>query len=173
MANDASPELFADDDACAAAIGRMGAIDVSLQRIAAAKSQAVATASVNAENQAKPLQEERGALEAKVAAYCAANRDRLTAGRTRQFAPFATGKGLWRKGKDKVVVDETKLDKIIAKLRELKLIRFIRTPDPEIDKTAIAKEPAAIKPVRGISIEPGKETFSVEPIAADLVERPA
>ncbi len=160
------------DEACAAAITRIGELDRDLLRVEATKSAAVARASAEAEGRAAPLQAERAALSDQVVAYAAEHRSRLTDGGKRQNAPFATGKVEWRKGKATVQADPALVEKAIARITTLGLTRFLRIKT-ELDKVAILKEPALLKEnrIRGITIVPGQESVSVSPTAAELAER--
>lgn len=160
-----------DDAACEAAIARMGEIALQLAAIEQTKSMAVAAASNAAEDAASPLQAERAELEERVSVFCAANRERLTAGGSKTVA-FKTGAVSWRKGRDRVVYEESRLARIIAALRAKGLKRMIRVKE-EINKTAIANEPDKIKGIAGLRIEPGEETFSIEPTSAPLAQTPA
>lgn len=166
-------ETFESDEACAAAIARIGALDVQLGRIEATKASHVAAAAKEAEDRATPLQEERAALELQVAEYATANRERLTDGHRSKTANFTTGAISWRLGKDRVVIDPTLQDKVLERLKRLQ--GFTRTK-VEPDLTAIGKSLAEdkdspLKGIRGIRLQKGVETVAVKPTTAELVER--
>jgi phage host-nuclease inhibitor protein Gam len=178
-ADAATPELIpiADDDACAAAIGEIARVDADLQRIEADKNQAVLAAAKSAEDKAGPLSAQRVLLERSVEAYCTANRDRLTDGGKRKFAPFATGEGQWRKGRDSVDIDDAESDAIVKKLKAMgkAFARFIRvkeTPSKTAIGAATDAEKVRLRKIKGLSFKPGAEIFEVKPAALPLAERP-
>jgi len=175
MAAEAAVPLLADDEACAAAIARIGEVERALQRIEASKAKHVADAASEAEEKATPLQNERAELEAQIRAYAEAHRQRLTDGFRRKSAPFTTGECEWRLGTGRVIVDDRPemKPKIFERLK--KLGGFIRIRE-EIDRSAIGKalraDPKApVGRVPGISFEPPVESFVVKPTGAELVER--
>lgn len=163
------------DEAAADAIEAIGKLDRDLARIEATKSQAVATAARNAEDRATPLLDQRRALADKVEAYCNANRERLTNGHRSKTAEFTTGSCAWRKGRGRVVVEPTLQEKILDRLKQLS--GFVRVKE-EIDVAAVGKSLAEdkqspLKRIKGLRYEEGRETFTVKPTAAELVERTA
>lgn len=171
---ESAPSRIRTDEACDAAIARLGALDRELAAIEAAKAAAVAAASTAAESAATPLQDERSSLAASVEAWCAAERTRLTdAGKTKTVE-FKAGTVAWRLGRKRVEIDETltTAEKIVAKLKELRLTRMIRVKE-EPNKTAILNEPDKVKGIRGLRIIEGVETFSIEPVSATLAATPA
>jgi phage host-nuclease inhibitor protein Gam len=165
----ATDEPLANDGECELAIGRLGEIDRELAKIEAAKSAAVARETSTAEQKATPLQAERLLLTSRVEAYCVENRPRLTDNGSTKTATFKSGTAAWKKAKDRVVVDETRIGKILEALKEKGLKRMIRVTEA-INKTAIANEPDKVKGIRGLSIEEGAEVFSVTPVAAPLAD---
>lgn len=179
MNDSAAPEtpLFADDQACADAIGRVAEIDRDLQRIEAGKNEAVATAAKAAETLAEPLIGARIVLVARVEAYATAHRVRLTDGGKRKTAPFTTGEGVWRKGRDTVSIDATEADAIVKKLKGMGkgFLRFIKVTE-SLKKTALNDatddEKARLRKIKGLAFIAGAESFAVEPIALPIAERP-
>ncbi|MBN8994323.1 MAG: host-nuclease inhibitor Gam family protein [Rhizobiales bacterium] len=171
---DALPVL-PDDDACAAAIGRMGEIDRDLAAIEAKKSAAVSAATKIAEDSATPLQGERAELEAKVAAYCAANRPRLTSEGKTKTVTFATGEVSWRLGKEKLQVDDSMVDKLLAALTKMRLGRFIKVTRSISTQGILAATEAERKRLarlKGLAFVPPGESFTIKPVAAALADRP-
>lgn len=168
---------LADDAACAEAIARMGQLDRDLAVIETAKSEAVEKAATLAEKSASPLLEERAALFERVKAYCEANRARLTDGGRRKTAPFQTGEAAWRLGRQRIEVDTPLKDKIIALFKRRGLLDLIRKSKEDVDVPAVAKalakDKTVLKGVKGITVHPPVESFFVEPITAELVDRPA
>ncbi|SEQ70629.1 Mu-like prophage host-nuclease inhibitor protein Gam [Faunimonas pinastri] len=167
--NTPEPARLPDDAACEAAIGRLGELDRELARIEADKSERVAKVSKDAEDRAKPHQEERNRLVWTVEAYCAENRKRLTNEGKKKSFKFGTGEIAWRAGRSRVEFDATKSEGLIARLRKVGLNRFVRVKE-EIDKSAIGKDAAAIKGFRGIKVVDGPEQFAIKPVGADLAE---
>jgi phage host-nuclease inhibitor protein Gam len=164
-----------DDDACAAAIGRLGEIDRGLTKIETTKSAAVAAAAKTAEDAAGPLVSEKAELEARIAAYCSANRRRLTSEGKTKTVPFATGEVSWRLGKEKVEIDDSLKEKLIATLTKLRLGRFIkvsRSISAQAILAATDAERKRLARLKGLTFVPAAETFSIKPVAAALAERP-
>ncbi|BCP53750.1 hypothetical protein K32_23670 [Kaistia sp. 32K] len=168
----AEEAFFADDAACAHAIARLGALIRQLGKIETDKSQAVADASKRFEDQATPLVDERVSLAKQIEAYCVANRARLTKEGKSKTAAFTSGSAAWRSGRQKVQIVPELEAKILATLKKRGHLDLIRVRE-DLLLTEIGK-PASkdkIKGIKGISIVPGEESFSISPIDADLVER--
>ncbi len=161
---------FADDEACATAIGRMGEIDRDLALIEATKSEAMQKAAATAETAADPLIAERADLFAKVKAYCEAHRTRLTDGGRSKTATFTAGTAAWKLGRLRVVVDTVLKDKVIALLKKRGLAELVRTKE-DIDVTAVGKARDKVKGIKGLSFVEPTEDFSVSPISAELAPR--
>ncbi|MCX5495795.1 host-nuclease inhibitor Gam family protein [Kaistia dalseonensis] len=169
MDDQTAPKL-GDDEACATAIARMGQLDRELAVIEAAKAEAVERASVLAEKSAEPHIAERAKLFEAVKIYCVENRDRLTDGGRRKTAPFTTGEAAWRLGRQRINIDSTLKEKIIALLKKRGLSDLVKTKE-DIDVTALGKAKDKVKGIKGITFVPPAEDFSVSPITAELVER--
>lgn len=161
---------FADDEACAAAIARIGAIDRDLAVIEATKSETIAKAASIAEKAAEPLFNERAEHFAAVKAYCEANRTRLTDGNRSKTATFTTGSAAWKLGRPRVNIDPALREKIIATLKKRGLGELVRTKE-DLDITAIGKAKDKVKTVKGITFVPAEESFDVAPVAAELAPR--
>lgn len=164
-------------EACEAAIARLGEINRHLARIEARKSEQVAKVTAEAEEKAKPLQDERPALESLVKTYCETERETLTGGFRTKTVKLRTGEVGWREGQPRLTIDERSAvkEQIIAKLRKL-AGAFLRDK-VEIDKTAIKNElvknpKAPVGKIAGITLEPGTETFFIKPIEAPLADTP-
>lgn len=177
IAVEAVPELpkIEDRAGAEAAIARMGVLERDLTLIETTKADDVARVSADAEAKAAPLQAEKTKLAVAVEDYCLRYRKELTGGFRTKTVEFATGKAAWRMGRPRVVIDPTvPLEKIVARLRKLDLSRLVRVRE-DVDLDAVKAEdkanPAILKKVKGITIEPAKEKFSVEPAGAELVER--
>ncbi|MBZ9936939.1 host-nuclease inhibitor Gam family protein [Mesorhizobium sp. BR1-1-16] len=170
MSDEVKSPALADDESCAAAIGRMGELDRELALIATTKAEAVEKASTAAEKAAEPLITERSGLFVQVQAYCVANRQRLTDGGRSKTATFPTGSAAWRLGRLRVLVDSVLKDTIIATLKKRGLTDLVRVKE-DLDLAAVGKARDKVKRIKGISFEDPIEDFSVSPVTADLVER--
>ncbi len=168
-----SAKTFKDDSACADAIARVGEIRAELARIEAAKAEAVANASADAEQKATPLQEEAAELTARIRTFCEEDRARLTDNHRTKTAQFKTGSVSWRQKQPRLVIDPAMKDKIVAKLKQLS--GFTRTK-VEIDTAAVKKsltedKKSPCKRIKGLTLEPSDEGFEVKPTGAELAER--
>jgi phage host-nuclease inhibitor protein Gam len=161
---------FADDEACAAAISRMGEIDRDLALIETTKAEAVQKAAETAETAAEPLIAERSGLFAKVKAYCETNRRRLTNDGRTKTAKFTSGEAAWKLGRLRVNVDSTLKDKIIGLLKKRGLTDLVRTKE-DIDIGAVGKARDKVKGIKGFTFVEPTEDFSVSPISAELAPR--
>jgi len=100
-------------------------------------------------------------LEAAIKAHAAAHKAEMTGGKG-QTAAIGALSVKWRKGRASVQISGDPAA-IIAALKRRRLSRFIRVKE-ELDKTAILKEPQAVKtPIEGLRILPaGAETITLE-----------
>lgn len=92
-------------------------------------------------------------------AYAQGNRSELTDGDKKKTVTLPTGTFSWRMTPKSVLIKGK--DDVLAKLKELKLDRFIRTKE-EVDKEAMLKEESVAVSVDGITIEQ-REEFVVKP----------
>lgn len=92
-------------------------------------------------------------------AYAQGNRFQLTDGDKKKTVTLPTGTFSWRMTPKAVLIKGK--DLVLAKLKELKLDRFIRTKE-ELDKEAMLKEESVAVSVDGITIEQ-REEFVVKP----------
>lgn len=134
------------------------------------------------------LATEASALQQGIQIWCEANRDAITQGRKVKTANLVTGEVSWRQNPPSVTV--RKADEVLAKLRELGLVDYIRKTE-EVNKESILAldsavekitvetlaaqdEPAQeaarqklhlelLRGVPGLSIVKGLEVFSVTP----------
>jgi phage host-nuclease inhibitor protein Gam len=175
--SDSESLALVDDDACAAAIAAVAEIDRALLRVEADKNEAVAVAAQRAEDQAGPLIEKRAILVRSVQDYCEQHRARLTDNGKRKFAPFPTGEGVWRQGRDTVDIDPAETEALVAKLKAMgkAFLRFIRVSE-SLRKTALndatETEKARLRKLKGLRFVKGEESFAVRPLALPLAERP-
>lgn len=92
-------------------------------------------------------------------AYAQGNRFQLTDGDKKKTVTLPTGTFSWRMTPKSVLIKGK--DSVLAKIKELKLDRFIRTKE-EVDKEAMLKEESVAVSVDGITIEQ-REEFVVKP----------
>jgi phage host-nuclease inhibitor protein Gam len=170
------PGHIAGDDAAAAAVARIGAIERALAAIETRKARMTARVQAAAEHQATPLQAERQALFGQLEDYCDRARPRLTDNYRTKSVEFPTGICGWRETRGRVVIDPVQKRTILAALKK-RFADFVRVKE-EIDAQAIGialrKDPKApVGKVPGISLEPPRDAFYVTPAGAELAERPA
>lgn len=177
MNETAAPSPLTSDADCSNAIAVIGDIDRALRKIETDKSAAIARATAAAEDKATPLISRRAELEAKVTAYCAKERDRLTRDGETKTVDFASGKVAWRMGRPSVEIDDGLKEKILDALGRIRGFydRFTTV------KTDIAKakllaatdaEKVKLGKIRGVRFVPGSEGFSIEPAGGELASRP-
>lgn len=92
-------------------------------------------------------------------AYAQGNRFQLTDGDKKKTVTLPTGTFSWRMTPKSVLIKGK--NSVLAKLKELKLDRFIRIKE-EVDKEAILKDEGMVASVDGITIEQCEE-FVVKP----------
>lgn len=179
--NDLAPlpgDLLVDSDAtCSLAMERLGAVRRDRARIATTLAELVAAATKTAEDEATPLIAEEAALEARIAAWCSAERARLTGNNSTKTVGFSSGTVSWRLGKPKVQIDEALKEFIVVQLRKTRgfFDRFtVQTVAPSKAKMMAATEPekAKLAKIRGVRFLPGEEAFSIVPAGAELAARP-
>lgn len=111
----------------------------------------------------EPLEAEMNTIRTAIAAYANAHREELTENGKVKSIKIGSGCLKWQKNRAKVeITGDTAA--IIAALKRRKLNHFIRTRE-ELDKTAILKEPTAIKrPIDGLTIIQGgaSETLTID-----------
>lgn len=168
---------LASDDATAAAIARLGFIARELQRIETRQAEAAAKLKQSAEALATPLIAEKVAIEAKVAAYCARERERLTRKGETKTVEFPTGTVCWRTGVETVEFDQTHKKNILLALRKIPgFLKRFTVPKVDLSKTkmkaATDTEKLKLKKIRGITFVPPGESFSIEPAGSALADRP-
>ncbi|XXQ69425.1 host-nuclease inhibitor Gam family protein [Neisseriaceae bacterium B1] len=91
-----------------------------------------------------------------IQAYAEQHRQDLTNNGKTQTVKLLSGSLKWRKKPASIQIDG-ELSQVLAELRRRKLARFIRVKE-EINKTALL----AKRPIHGIAIADGGETFSIE-----------
>ncbi len=164
------------DAAADAAIARMGQLARELSRIETTKAELIAAATATAEGEATPRIAERDRLEAKVAAWCAQERARLTGNGSTKTVGFSAGTVAWRLGRPTVEIDKALEEKILEALyRNRGFSRFIKvteTPSKSAMQNATDKEKAVLARIKGIRFVPGGEAFTITPAGAELADRP-
>nr|SAY44523.1 Bacteriophage Mu Gam like protein [Serratia marcescens] len=104
-------------------------------------------------------------LQAGVQAWCEVNRDTLTQGGKTKTANLITGEVSWRKGNPSVTIKGAEV--VMETLKRLKLTRFILTKE-SINKNAILSDKNAVKDIKGIVINDGKEVFNIAPFEQEV-----
>ena len=180
-----SENAIASDEACAAAIAEVGAVDRKLAAIATEKSAAVAAATKAAEDKATPLLARRSALSAGVEAYATEHRGRLA--RSGKTVEFPTGTVNWRDAVDSIDIPPDVEKKIVGPLKQKilgalkKLIEFyapLVSVSVKLSKTGIKSacqnDPALQAKLKrqGIAFVAGEETCTIVPAGAELADRP-
>jgi phage host-nuclease inhibitor protein Gam len=153
-----------------ALIARAGEISRELQRKAADLGDAVALAKKTSEEFCLPLKVELESVTGLVQRWCEANRDALTAGKTKTVS-FTSGTVCWRHRPPSVNVKPkiaTVLEWMKANLKR-KANRFIRVKE-ELDKEALLAAPAIVALIPGVTIGSAGEDFIIEPFGAELAE---
>jgi len=168
---------IASDAACADAIAAIGEIELTLKRIETEKSAAIARATLSAENKATPLIGKRTELEAKIAAYCARERDRLTRAGETKTVEFPSGRVAWRIGRGRVEIDPVAKPNVLLALHKIRgFFNLFTVQTVELSKAkmmlATAAQKAKLAKIKGIHFVPGSEGFSIEPTGAELSARP-
>lgn len=146
-------------------IKAIGDLQRELNRIEADINDEIATLTNKAAPRIDALRERITALQEGVHTWCEAHRVELCGkGKT---ANLVTGEVNWRKRPPSVSL--SKVDAVIAKLRELGLTRFIREKE-EVNKDAILAEPAAVAGVKGIKVVTDVEDFVITPFEVEVGE---
>lgn len=99
-------------------------------------------------------------LQVGIQAWCEVNRDNLTQGGKTKTVNFTTGEVSWRSRPDSVSIK--KVEVVLETLKQCQLQRFIRIKE-EINKEAILADKLAVTAIPGITINSGKEDFSITP----------
>ena len=113
--------------------------------------------------------ERLGALEQGLVKFCQDNRDELTQGGKTKTVKFASGRVSFRNRPMSVSV--RKAADVIARLRALKLDRFIRIKE-EVNKDAMREEADVASAVDGVTVKSSGEEVLIEPLET-LAERGA
>ena len=143
----AVPQSYA---AANALVERYGALARELERAETDLSQSVAALKVQIETRIAPLIAERKTIEAQLEAYGEDNRDELTGHGKLKHHALPAGRIGWRNDPPSIQFKKgTKADDVIATLREMRLVRFLRR-------------------VWTINKEAGVEQFYIESAAIEL-----
>lgn len=159
------------NEACAAAIAELGALDRSIAAIQARLDERVAAVKAEAEAESQPLQAARDELAARIEHYCNDRRAGLTEFGLSKSATFTTGEIGWRLGQAKLEVEPAKLGAVIAAIERLGLEHMLRRK-VDLDRRAIVKQFEAVKHLKGLKLHPAAESFWIAPVAIDLAPAP-
>lgn len=146
-------------------IKAIGDLQRELNRIEADINDEIATLTNKAAPRIDRLRERIIALQEGVHTWCEAHRVELCG--KGKSANMVTGEVNWRKRPPSVSL--SKVEAVIAKLRELGLTRFIREKE-EVNKDAILAEPAAVAGVKGIKVVTDVEDFVITPFEVEVGE---
>ncbi|MEM1370599.1 MAG: host-nuclease inhibitor Gam family protein [Pseudomonadota bacterium] len=149
-----------DDVQCANDIARIGNLQRRIDAQKADADEQLATIAKALEDARQPVLDEIQLLQRGVAAYCEANRDRLTDGGKRKFFDFASGRISWRIKPPKVKLKNVAA--VIEELRSCGMERFLRTKT-EVNKEAILAEPTRLGDFEGVKIVRDEEEFIIDP----------
>lgn len=117
------------------------------------------------EAEAQPINAQLEADFSALAGWAEENKGELLEGEAKTVK-LSTGELSWRLSPPSVRV--VKPDEVIARLRELKLERFIREVyEQEVDKDCVLREPRAVAGVKGITIQQ-KEEFVAKPFESSI-----
>lgn len=168
-----SPTIIAPqtDDEANSALRELGDIQIDLAEINTGLTDAVARVKAIYEERAKPLNARSEELFAGLAAWAAANRERLTGGGKTKQAKLPAGTIGWRDNPPSVVIKRgTNPEDLIATLKTLKLKAFIRVSET-VNKEAMLADKDRAAQVPGITIKRGSEQFYAEPTGLELAEK--
>jgi len=157
-------------DEAAATVTAIGDISRELSRLETGMNDALAKIKTRFEEMAEP---HRAALTEKTEGlkiWAEANRQALTGGDKTKTVDLGTGLVKWRLRPPAVRL--SKVDDVIARLKTLGLVRFVRTKE-EVNKEAMQAEPEVARTIAGVSIGSAGEDFLVEPFEARLADDPA
>ncbi len=158
----AVPQTAAEVTEAIAAIGRAAR---ERARIEAEMGDALAALRERFEAQALSHAQAIRELTDGVQTWCEANREALTAGKSKT-ASFASGDVAWRMTPPKVVLKG--VEAVLAALKRRNLLQFVRVKE-EVSKEAILNDYATVRTIPGISIDQHEE-FIVTPHEAALQE---
>ncbi len=150
-------------DETISAIKELGDAQRALTRIQTEINDIVADATAARQTQIDALQERINTLGDGIHLWCEANRTALCG--DKKSANLVTGEVAWRQNPPSVNVRS--VEKVLERLRALKLERFIRTK-AEVNKDAILDEPKAVTGIAGLTVVTGTEVFSVSPFEIEL-----
>lgn len=146
-------------------IKMIGDLQRELGRIEADINDKIAAITNTAAPRIEALRERLTELQAGVQTWCEAHRVEICGkGKT---ANLVTGEVAWRQRPPSVSI--TKADEVIARLRGLGLVQFIREKE-EVNKEAILAEPAEVAGIKGIKVVTGVEDFVITPFEVDVGE---
>lgn len=146
------------------AVGQIGDLTRELARVEANMNDEIAGVKEQFEREAEPHRGRIQELTEGVQRWAEANRADLTKNERTKTVSIKAGFIGWRLRPPSVAIKGW--DKVLDRLRELRLERFIRVSH-EADKEAMLKEPAVAKGVEGITIKQG-EDFFIEPAGLAL-----
>ena len=142
------------------AIKEVGDLQRELQRVATHQNDELAAITEKYAPQIADLQAQIKPLQKAIEIWCEANRAELTNNGKTKTGSFNTGEVHWRQRPPSVLI--RKAEDVLERLRQLGLIRFIRTKE-EPNKEAMLAEAELAATVTGVTIKKGVEDFVITP----------
>lgn len=147
------------------AIKAIGDLQRQLERESLAQNDEIGAITEKYAPRIAELQEQLKPMQEAVQAWCESRRDELTQNGKTKTGSFNTGEVQWRQRPPSVAIRGA--DSVIASLRTLGLVRFIRVKE-EINKDAMLNEADLAATVAGVTIRKGVEDFVITPFEQDL-----
>lgn len=148
----------------AADIRQIGDLQRKLARSQAEMNDAIAHITAKYQPTLEAIGDQLKQLQEGVQAYCEANRDELTGGKTKT-ANLITGEVQWRQRPPSVTLKG--VETVIKTLMKMRLKQFVRVK-MEVNKEAILLNPSAVKGVAGITVVTGVEDFVITPFEQEV-----
>lgn len=156
-------------------LGELGALQHRAQALADATDAAVARIREKADANLAALHQKIADRFEKLRAFSTARRNELTEDGKTKTIKLATGKMFWRDTPSRIEIEDEK--KVLAFMEGyMEFEKFIRRPDPEIDRAEMRKDEDLAETIPGVKVESGEE-FRVKPesgtgeLNASMVEK--
>ncbi len=144
-------------------IKSIGDLQREIKRIDTEVNDQIATLTKSVAPRLESLRDRMEMLQLGVQTWCEAHRVEICG--KGKSANLITGEVSWRKRPPSVSI--TKAEDVIARLRGLGLVRFIREKE-EVNKDAILDEPTQVAGIKGIKVVTDVEDFIITPFEVDV-----
>ncbi len=144
-------------------IREIGQIERNISQINSRLNENISNLTQVATEKVTPHSERQSELLEGLYVFAEARRAELTEDGRKKTVDLPTGTIAWRLTPSAVSLNN--LERILALIKELGLIKFIRIKE-EIDKEAMLREPEVAKTIKGVTISQ-KEEFVVKPTESD------